>query len=103
MAYISNRQFNVLGKTAIDLPADHTRMVITQIIASPVTPPAVATGQIVVHVHPIPRLEAVDRWTDLSHVARDFVTDDAGELATRATTAVTVPNQGQAEAARPDS
>src|SRR5919108_3255102 len=102
MAEVACRQFDVLGKATVDLPADHTRLMLTQIVAPAIAPAAVAADQIVVHIHPVPGLEAVDIRTDLRHVTGDFVADDTGQLATPATAAVAVPDQGQAEAAGAD-
>jgi hypothetical protein len=72
---------------------------LTQIVTPPIAPTAVATDQIIVYIHPIPGLKAIHIWTDLRYIASDFVADDARQLATRATAAVAVPYQGQAEAA----
>jgi hypothetical protein len=102
MAEITCWKLNVFGKTTVDLPSDHTGLTLTQIITTSIAPTAAATDQIIVYVHPVPRLEALDVWTDLRHIAGDFVTDDAGQLATRTTTAIAVPDQGEAEATGSD-
>jgi len=103
MAEIACWELDVLGKTTVDLPSDHTGLMVTQIIATSIAPAAVAADQIIVHVHSVARLEAIDIWTDLLHIASYLVTDDAGQLARRTTAAIAVPDQGEAQAASSDS
>src|SRR5262245_29436708 len=103
MAPIARRQLDVLSQTAIDLAANHASLVLAQIIAGPIAPATVTTDQIVIHVHSIPGLEAIDIGTDLHYVSSDFMTDDAGELAAFTATTLTIPNQRQAEATGTDT
>ncbi len=100
---VSRRQLHVFGKTTVDLPPNRARQVVAQIITSPVAPPAVPTGQIVIDVYPVAGFKAVDEIADLSDVTRYFVADDTGQLASRSTTTVSIPDQGETETASPDS
>jgi hypothetical protein len=100
---VSRRQLHVFGKTAVDLPPNRARKVVAHIITSPVAPPAVSTSQIVIDVYPVAGFKAADKITDLSDVARYFVADYTGQLASRSTTAVSIPDQGETETAGPDS
>jgi hypothetical protein len=78
VAQVTGRQFDILGQTTIDLPTDYAPLIFAQIVASPITPPTVATNQIVVDIDAIPYLETLDIWAYLHHIASDFVADSAG-------------------------